>query len=203
VPNTLTIGRVVAIPALATAYVAPSGPAVACLPAFLFALTALTDALDGYLARRWDAQSPFGAFLDPVADKLLVCVCLVLLSGTAGPAIALPTALIVSREIVVSALREWMAARGLGSRVAVGPWGKVKTAAQMAALQLLLLARAAAGVSALRTASRLWSSGMLLLWVATVLTVTSALGYVATALPVLLGETSHFAEIGHGVKHEA
>ena len=88
------------------------------------------------------SQSDFGAFLDPVADKLLVCACLVLLTGAMGMAVAIPTTVIVSREIAVSALREWMASRGKSGLVAVGWWGKLKTAAQMTSLLLLLAARA-------------------------------------------------------------
>ena len=121
-PNALTLARVAAVPALAAAFYTPRA-AAARAPAALFAACAATDWLDGYLARRWDVQSEFGAFLDPVADKLLVCTSLVLLSGAMGAAVALPTAVIVGREVGVSALREWMATTGRSDVVAVSRWG--------------------------------------------------------------------------------
>ncbi|KAL3902677.1 MAG: hypothetical protein SGPRY_011968 [Prymnesium sp.] len=119
------------------------------VPPLLFLLCSFSDALDGALARRW--HSEFGSFLDPVADKLLVCSTLSLLSGTLGAAVAIPTACIVSREIAISALREWMAGKGRRGEVAVGVWGKLKTASQMSALLLLLLARPGASPLAMPT----------------------------------------------------
>jgi len=178
VPNTLTLGRVVAIPFLVGAfYVRAQSKAATQAPAAIFAACAATDWFDGYLARRWEVSSTLGSFLDPVADKLLVCTCLVLLSGALGAIVAVPTAIIVCREVAVSALREWMGARGQSAAVAVGWWGKVKTATQMTALLLLLLARP--GEAALLNA------GLLLLYVATVLTCTSASGYATAAWPLL------------------
>jgi CDP-diacylglycerol--glycerol-3-phosphate 3-phosphatidyltransferase len=92
----------------------------------IFAIASLTDYLDGYLARRWDICSPFGAFLDPVADKLMVSTALILLTGKYGYAVAIPSAIILAREIAVSALREWMASKGLRDSVKVGFQGKVR-----------------------------------------------------------------------------
>ena len=183
IPNALTVARVLAVPVLAIAFY--GGRRVRALPAYLFAACSLTDWLDGYLARRWAVTSELGAFLDPVADKLLVCTCLALLSGELGAVVALPTALIVCREVAVSALREWMGARGARAAVAVGPWGKVKTATQMVALQLLLIAAPYAALSA--RAAVLLHAGLALLLAATVLTWTSAWGYFAAAAPLLMG----------------
>ena len=174
VPNALTVGRALSVPALAAAYYAPA-TATTRVPAYIFAACCATDALDGYLARRWDASSEFGAFLDPVADKLMVGCVLTLLAGDLGRAVALPAAIIVCREIGVSALREWMATRGQASRVAVGVWGKAKTATQMVALLLLLLARGTASPGAL------WRTGIALLYLAALLTCSSAIGYVGAA----------------------
>ena len=179
VPNALTCGRVLAIPLLAAAFCFRGRSSTAArAPAAIFAACAATDWLDGYLARRWGAASPLGAFLDPVADKLLVCTCLVLLSGALGAVVSLPTAIIVCREVAVSALREWMGARGQGAVVAVGWQGKVKTATQMTALTLLLLARSG-------TDQVIRQVGLLLLYVAAILTCTSAMGYAVAAWPAL------------------
>ena len=176
VPNALTAARVAAIPVLvATFYNRRSSP---WLPASIFAACAATDFLDGYLARRWAVHSDLGAFLDPVADKLLVCSCLVLLAGALGAAVAVPTAVIVCREVTISALREWMGARGHSAAVAVGWWGKLKTATQMVALLLLLLA-----CPGKLTALQPWGLG--LLYAAAVLACTSASGHVATAWPLM------------------
>jgi CDP-diacylglycerol--glycerol-3-phosphate 3-phosphatidyltransferase len=105
----------------------------------VFAFAAATDWLDGYLARRLEQSTPFGAFLDPVADKLMVAVALVLLvQAHANLWLTLPAAVIIGREIVISALREWMAELGARAQVAVSNLGKWKTAAQMLALVILL-----------------------------------------------------------------
>jgi CDP-diacylglycerol--glycerol-3-phosphate 3-phosphatidyltransferase len=139
-PNFLMYVQCLAIPALTILFYMPtiklrhgniySGS--------LFALASMTDWLDGYLARRWDITSPFGAFLDPVADKLMVSTSLILLAGQFGAVVALPALIILAREIAVSALREWMAQRGQRDVVEVGMQGKVKTALTMVALTVLL-----------------------------------------------------------------
>ena len=138
VPNTLTVARILLVPVLVVVFYLPfTWAPLAC--AAIFALAAATDWADGFLARRLSQISTFGAFLDPVADKLMVAVALVLLvQYDPTPWIAIPAAIIVCREIVVSALRELMAELGQRATVAVATIGKVKTVAQMAALLLML-----------------------------------------------------------------
>ena len=147
--------------------------------ATIFALAAITDWLDGYLARRLGQTSKLGAFLDPVADKLMVAVVLVILLQ-ADPSIwfAVPIAVIIGREITVSALREWMAELGVRGKVAVSYIGKVKTFAQMASIILLILQHASP-FEVLRT------PGYALLYVAAALTLWSMYQYLAAAWPDL------------------
>ncbi|MCW0217765.1 MAG: CDP-diacylglycerol--glycerol-3-phosphate 3-phosphatidyltransferase, partial [Prosthecobacter sp.] len=138
-PNLLTLMRIMLIPVFIAAFYLPFSWAHG-LAALIFALASFTDWLDGYLARRLKLMSPFGAFLDPVADKLLIASALLLLVGGKDiNYITLPAIVIVGREIVISALREWMAEMGARASVAVGYIGKVKTTLQMAALLLLIL----------------------------------------------------------------
>ncbi|KAL1521875.1 hypothetical protein AB1Y20_021526 [Prymnesium parvum] len=174
-PNTLSLGRIAALPLLAASFYSAAA-AERRVPAAVFLGIAITDWLDGFLARRWGVQSEFGAFVDPVADKLLVCVCFVLLSGAMGGLVAVPTSIIVSREIAISALREWMAARGKSDLVAVGWWGKLKTASQMLALFLLLSARPGISRASPLDAACRWY-GLLSLSVATALTIGSGCAY--------------------------
>lgn len=138
VPNTLTLFRIVLIPIFVIVFFLPfrwHGP----VSAGIFALASVTDWFDGYLARRLQQSSPFGAFLDPVADKLMVAVALVLLvQGDPHWYLAIAAAIIIGREITISALREWMAEMGARARVAVSFIGKSKTAVQMTALTLML-----------------------------------------------------------------
>ena len=105
VPNYLTLSRIAGVPVLAAAFYSPRA-AAARAPALIFGIISFTDFLDGYLARRWQVESALGAFLDPIADKFVVCATLVLLSGSLGTVVAAPTALIVCRELGISALRE-------------------------------------------------------------------------------------------------
>jgi CDP-diacylglycerol--glycerol-3-phosphate 3-phosphatidyltransferase len=137
--------------------------------------------LDGYLARRWDITSSFGAFLDPVADKLMVSTALVLLSGRYGAKVAIPTALILGREIAVSALREWMAQRGKRDTVQVGMQGKIKTALSMVALTLYLLVP----VSGSEKLDLLREPAQILLYLSAGITVTSCWAYFQAASPTL------------------
>jgi CDP-diacylglycerol--glycerol-3-phosphate 3-phosphatidyltransferase len=138
-PNILTITRVMFIPLLVVVFYLPwewhyfaSGA--------IFGIAALTDILDGYLARRLKLETSFGAFLDPVADKLIVAVALVLmLEEYASALYAIPAMVIICREILVSALREWMAELGKRTSVAVSYVGKVKTVMQMIAIVILLM----------------------------------------------------------------
>ena len=138
IPNLLTVLRVALIPVFILLFYLPFNWSYWAASA-VFAIAAVTDWLDGYLARRWEQSTPFGAFLDPVADKLMVAVALVLLVAEHGNLwLTLPAAIIIGREIVVSALREWMAELGARAQVAVSNLGKWKTAAQMVALMMLL-----------------------------------------------------------------
>ena len=139
IPNILTGLRILLIPILVGVFYLTPVEFRYVLSAFVFTIASLTDWLDGFLARRLGQQTPFGAFLDPVADKLIVAVALVLLVEVhASAVLALPALVIVGREIVVSALREWMARYSEKRSVAVSVLGKVKTVAQMVAIILLL-----------------------------------------------------------------
>ncbi len=148
----------------------------------MFALAAITDWLDGFLARRWSQTSPFGAFLDPVADKLMVAVALLLLvQSEPTPALAIPAAVIIGREITISALREWMAEVGARSQVAVSMMGKVKTTVQMIAILLLIYERPLFWMPT-------YTIGFLLLYAAAILTLWSMVLYLRAAWPSLKGE---------------
>ena len=148
----------------------------------IFGLAAVTDWLDGYLARKWEQTSRFGAFLDPVADKLIVGVALVLLVQ-ANPNfwMAIAAAVIIGREITISALREWMAEIGERAQVAVSSIGKWKTTAQMTALFMLLYHEPLLGIP-------MYTLGMVFLYVAVVLTLWSMFLYLKAAWPVLSKE---------------
>lgn len=138
IPNTLTLLRIILIPVLVVVVYLPfnwTGIAAAAI----FSLAAITDWIDGYLARKLNQSTPFGAFLDPVADKLMVAVALVLLLEQYPHAwFTVPVAIIIGREIVISALREWMAEIGKRTSVAVSVIGKFKTTMQMIAIIVLL-----------------------------------------------------------------
>lgn len=138
IPNMLTTLRISLIPIFIFMFYYPSKWAYLTTTA-IFGLAAITDWLDGYLARKLEQTSHIGAFLDPVADKLIVVVALILLTETNHSLIiTIPTAIIVCREIIISALREWMANCNKSETVAVSFIGKVKTATQMIAILLLL-----------------------------------------------------------------
>ena len=140
VPTMLTLLRILLIPVLAAVFYLPYGWTNFAAAA-VFGLASLTDWLDGWIARRYHQYSAFGAFLDPVADKLMVATALFLIvQGHPTAWMALWAAVIVGREIAVSALREWMAELGQRARVAVAKVGKIKTIAQMVALLCLLYA---------------------------------------------------------------
>lgn len=155
----------------------------------IFSIASFTDYLDGYLARRWDITSAFGAFLDPVADKLMVSTTLILLSGKYGRLVAIPTAIILAREIAVSALREWMASMGRRDSVKVGFQGKVKTAATMVALAIV---SAVPDNCAFGRIGNPWeicaSIGMGLLYLSAIITITSGSVYFKAAAPALMGK---------------
>jgi CDP-diacylglycerol--glycerol-3-phosphate 3-phosphatidyltransferase len=138
-PNLLTLFRIALIPILVIIYCLPVSWAHP-IAALIFLIAGLTDWLDGYLARNLKQHTQFGAFLDPVADKLIVAVVLVLVVGKLGGLyLAIPAAIIIGREIAISGLREWMAEIGKRTHVAVSQMGKIKTLTQMLALLLLLL----------------------------------------------------------------
>lgn len=138
IPNLLTMMRVVLIPVFIAVYYLPFEGRY-LLAAVLFALAGITDWFDGYLARKWGQVTKLGAFLDPVADKLMVAVALVVLvEAHSSVWLSLPALVIISREITISALREWMAEVGKRANVAVSFLGKVKTTVQMVAITGLL-----------------------------------------------------------------
>ncbi|HET9644376.1 MAG TPA: CDP-diacylglycerol--glycerol-3-phosphate 3-phosphatidyltransferase [Burkholderiaceae bacterium] len=180
VPTLLTWARIVAIPLIVAVYDLPF-PGLNLgmrnlLATVLFILFALTDWLDGYLARKLNQTSSFGAFLDPVADKFLVCSALLVLVHLQR-ADALVALVIIGREIAISALREWMAQIGASRSVAVHMLGKVKTTVQMIAIPFLLYDGALFGV----IDTRVW--GTALIYVAAVLTIWSMVYYLRKALP--------------------
>ncbi len=177
-PNTLTLFRIIAIPLVVVVFFLPT-PWARPATGVLFALAGVTDFLDGYLARRLEQTSNFGAFLDPVADKLIVAIALVLLVQ-ADPqlALAVVAAIIIGREITVSALREWMSEIGARARVAVGFVGKWKTTLQIVGISLMLYESPLLGM-------RTYVVGMVLLFVAAGLTILSMIDYLRAAWPML------------------
>lgn len=180
-PNSLTLARIAMIPIFGLVFFLPVGWS-GLAAASVFALAAVTDWLDGWLARRLQQTSAFGAFLDPVADKLMVAVALVaLVAVNPSPLFALPAAVIIGREIAVSALREWMAELGKRATVAVSVIGKFKTGAQMVAIIMLLYGAPVAGLPT----SIL---GLLLLYIAAALTLWSMIVYLRAAWLVLEAE---------------
>lgn len=180
-PNALTWARIVMIPLVLAVFFLPLDMlsehhhnVTACA---LFVAAAITDWFDGYLARRLNVTSAFGAFLDPVADKLMVCAALVLLVWLDRCNVLLAF-IIIGREITISALREWMAQLGKSRSVAVSFIGKLKTTAQMTAIPMLLFWDDLLGLPIHRI-------GEVLMWVAAVLTLWSMAYYMRRALAVL------------------
>ena len=180
-PNALTLARILLIPVFVVVFFLPAEGARAAA-ALLFGAAACTDWLDGYLARRLNQTSRFGAFLDPVADKLMVCTVLVLLVQ-ADPRVllAVPALVIIGRELAVSALREFMAEIGQRTTVAVATLGKIKTVAQMGALLLMLYRQDMGPIP-------VYWIGTVLLYVATVLTIWSMVVYLRVAWPVMTAD---------------
>lgn len=184
IPILLTWLRIILIPALVGLYYLPPAWSVPggrdLVATVVFVIAAWTDWLDGYLARRWKETSAFGAFLDPVADKLMVAAALIILVylDRVGALIAV---VITGREITISALREWMAQIGAHKSVAVSMIGKVKTAAQMSAIPLLLYYEPIAGFN-------VQLAGTVLMYVAAVLTLWSMVFYLRMAWPYLVAQ---------------
>lgn len=177
IPTLLTWTRIFAIPLIVGVFYLEYAPATANLVAtVMFVVFALTDWLDGYLARKLNQTSSFGAFLDPVADKFLVCASLLVLVhlNRVDVFVAL---IIIGREIAISALREWMAQIGASKSVAVHRIGKFKTVAQMVAIPFLLFDGVLLGF----IHTGVW--GRWLIWIAAVLTVWSMVYYLQKALP--------------------
>jgi CDP-diacylglycerol--glycerol-3-phosphate 3-phosphatidyltransferase len=185
VPLALTLGRVIAIPAVLALFYLPIPHARqwACV---LYSAACLTDWLDGYLARRWNQTSKFGAFLDPVADKLMVAVTLVcllhaaplMMSNALKGLLAAMVAVIIGREITVSALREWMAELGRRAKVSVSWVGKLKTGFQMTAIGMMIWEVPTWGLP-------WYQMGFWLLLVAAVLTLYSMIMYLQAAWPMM------------------
>ena len=181
IPNVVTLSRIILIPVLIGVYYTPDGwltrEAQNVIGTSVFILAGITDWLDGYLARRLNQMSAFGAFLDPVADKLIVVAALVVLLHLEPPRVhAFVALIIIGREIAISALREWMAKVGQAKSVAVAFVGKLKTVSQMVAIPLLLFHDHLLGLDCQ------WL-GTILINVAAVLTVISMLYYLRKALP--------------------
>ena len=180
-PNILTWGRILLIPLLIVVFYIPDGMLASSgknlTAALIFTLAAITDWLDGYLARRFNQTTRFGAFLDPVADKLMVTTALVILVWLDRVGIFV-AAIIIGRELAISALREWMAIIGESRGVAVSYIGKLKTGAQMIAIILLFLFEPIYFIPT-------YILGTILVYIAVVLTVWSMFYYIKKATVIL------------------
>lgn len=175
-PTYLTLLRIALIPVLVIVFYSPTQYANEICVA-IFILAAITDWLDGYLARRMEQQTSFGAFLDPVADKLMVVVALVLIvQHDPVPYLSIPAAIIIGREITIASLREWMAELGQRTKVKVSWLGKMKTTFQMISIICLLYGETLLGIP-------FRSVGLVLIYVASVLTLWSMWQYIQAAWP--------------------
>jgi len=179
IPNMLTLFRIAMIPVLVLVFYWPEFENQHVVLASIFFVASVTDWLDGYLARVLNQQSAFGAFLDPVADKLSVSIALVLIvSAHPGAFVAIPAAVIIGRELTISALREWMANIGQNSEVKVSIIGKFKTAGQLWAIGFMLYEQPIGWFSPLHF-------GYLLLYLSAALTLWSMVAYLIAAWPSL------------------
>ena len=177
IPTILTWTRIVAIPLIVGVfYLGLPHETQNLIATIMFVIFAATDWLDGYLARKLNQTSAFGAFLDPVADKILVCASLLVLVHLMRTDVFVAL-IIIGREIAISALREWMAQIGASRSVAVHMLGKLKTTAQLVAIPFLLFDDHLFGV----IDTRVWGTG--LIWISAVLTVWSMVYYLQKALP--------------------
>lgn len=181
IPLALTWMRIGMIPLVVALYYLPTDWMGVHLRDFIgavaFIFAALTDWFDGWLARRWNQTTSFGAFLDPVADKLMVCAALLILLDL-NRVDSFIVLIIIGREITITALREWMATLGSRGSVAVHWLGKFKTAAQMSAIPLLMFAQPLYGIDSM------WL-GSILMYIAAVLTVWSMFYYMYKAWPII------------------
>ena len=177
-PTLITLMRIALIPLLTVVFYLPwTYSNVACTGIFI--LAGLTDWLDGYLARKMQMETPFGAFLDPVADKLMVAMVLVLIVQQQGSAfLTIPAAIIIGREITIASLREWMAEIGQRATVKVSQLAKWKTAIQMVSIGMLLYREDLLGIP-------INSLGYVLLYIAAFLTLWSMVAYLRAALFVI------------------
>jgi len=193
IANILTVARIIMIPLVVVLFYMPQ-PWAKAATGWLFILAAVTDSLDGYLARKLGQTSALGAFLDPVADKLMVAVALILLVSYKPPvlelfafnphvAMTLAAAVIVGREITISALREWMAEVGARAKVAVSSIGKIKTIFQMTGLSMMLFREDVWFIPA-------FEMGFYCLVAAAALTLWSMIVYLRAAWPDLMRSTS-------------
>jgi CDP-diacylglycerol--glycerol-3-phosphate 3-phosphatidyltransferase len=181
IANLVTCSRVLMIPVVILLYYSNLEHG-RLLAAGLFALASLTDWLDGYLARKLNLASDFGAFLDPVADKLLVVIALVLLvANFPSPWFVLPTAVIIAREVFVSALREWMANCNKRDLVKVGYIGKVKTTVQMLGITILIAIDAQSPIQFVQL-------GYALVYLSAIFSLWSMVSYIRAALPTLMAK---------------
>jgi len=179
IPNILTWLRIALLPVIVVVFYLDANWARP-LCAVIFIVAGITDWLDGYLARRMSLESQFGAFLDPVADKLLVMVALVLLvESSQSWVVTLPAVVIIGREITISALREWMAEIGQRSQVAVSSLGKIKTTMQIIALVVLLYKHPVPFLSI-----ESYPIGVACLYAAAVLTIWSMVQYLMASFKV-------------------
>ena len=202
IPNILTLLRLIAAPGVAIMFLYFHRPLADWFALILFVVAAFTDFLDGYLARAWKQESKFGAMMDPIADKAMVIIALVVITGFSGmnPWILLPAVLIIFREVFVSGLREFLGeTAGLLKVTNLAKW---KTTVQMAAISVLfakgafeeyLIDRTNGDELGLRTlelgAEISWYLGIGLLWIAMVLTVLSGADYFRKSLPYLRDAT--------------
>ncbi len=177
-PNSITFFRIALIPVFVFVFYLPFGWANIAAAA-IFTLASITDWIDGYLARMLKQESSFGAFLDPVADKLMVVVAIVLLVET-HPSIyiALPSIVIVAREILISALREWMAELGSRETLQVSLIGKSKTSAQLVSLTMMIYADPIYGLPT-------FMLGLVVYYLAAFFTLASMVNYLRAAWPVI------------------
>jgi CDP-diacylglycerol--glycerol-3-phosphate 3-phosphatidyltransferase len=178
IPTNLTLLRIALIPLLMIVFYLPWDYANVASTA-IFISAGITDWLDGYLARKMQQETPFGAFLDPVADKLMVAFVLVLIvQQQANPYLAVPSAIIIGREITIASLREWMAEIGQRAKVKVSTLGKWKTTAQMVAIGMLLYREDLFGLP-------INAMGYTLLYIAAVLTLWSMVNYLCAAMTAI------------------
>ncbi len=174
IPTLLTLLRIVLLPVIVVIFYLPYDWARP-LSCAVFLAAGITDWADGYLARKWNQESRLGAFLDPVADKLMVATVLILIvEFDQSPWLTIPAIIIISREITISALREWMAEVGSRSTVAVNHLGKLKTTTQIIALALLLFLEPLFGLP-------IYKIGLVMIYVAAILTIWSMIAYLRAA----------------------